>query len=246
MKKSHRKQMGLLGLFLMGFGLVPVLAAPGNAPDHGKRPTLAGWYVRLSVATPDQSMKDPGNVLGQLPDSVDGYDSHDLPEIPPMSARYLTIVFPQSSWGEHNDKYASDYRDIDYTRPDQWVFEVRTDNPRRDLVLNWSDIQVVATDADEDSKGAGRSARLDAAKTLIERMRLEDVTTGARVDAISDGQLQNYAFNMDGDTVRVFRWILAGVNGKAPNPRRHYPDAWFRTPAVGAPGQLLAPPGLSR
>ncbi len=93
------------------------------------------WYVRLSVEAPEAQLEDTGNVLGQLADSVAGYDSHDLQERQPFSTPYLMLVFPHRDWGDASGDYASDYRKPGGT--DKWIFELRTDEPGRKVNLCW-------------------------------------------------------------------------------------------------------------
>lgn len=108
----------------------------------------ADWYVRLTVTAPDDPEPirvDDGNILGRLHDSLDGQDSHDLPEIPPndgsMGDRYLSIVFPHPEWDGRYDDYANDYRAAvaDETQGDSWIFEVRTRTPGIRTVISWEE-----------------------------------------------------------------------------------------------------------
>lgn len=94
-------------------------------------------YVRLTVAVPTAQLKDDGNVFGQLPDSVLGYDSHDLFEIPPMAPPYLTLVFPHPEWKSEAGNYASDFHSIN-SGADSWQFAVLCDSIERTVTLSWS------------------------------------------------------------------------------------------------------------
>jgi VCBS repeat-containing protein len=111
-------------------------------PGHQRREArLQGreWYVRLIAEWPEGGLKDRGNVLGQLADSELGFDAHDLQEMSPFSTPYLTIVFPHDDWGEKSGNYASDYHPLSKgkSRGDAWQFEVRTDQPGREITLRW-------------------------------------------------------------------------------------------------------------
>ena len=53
--------------------------------------------MRVIVESGD--FRDAGNVLGQLPDSLDGPDGHDLEELAPFGSSYLTVIFPHEEWG---------------------------------------------------------------------------------------------------------------------------------------------------
>ena len=131
------------------------------------------WYVSLTATAGD--LKDSGNVLGQLRDSQYGYDLHDLKELSPFATPYLTIVFPHPDWGDHAGDYGSDFRGT-HKRKNKWTFEVRSDDPNREITLSWSSLA--------DMSG----------------MSLLDTVTGTKVAAQHADQ--QYTFNMDGETVR--------------------------------------------
>lgn len=229
MKPIHSKSV--LAAAILAATLSPAQAAPpakaGNAPTAN--PTQQGWYLRLTVASADGRMKDSGNVLGQLADSEDGPDSHDLAELSPAFSPYLTLVFPHPEWGMESSYFASDFHAIDFARPDEWEFQVRSSNPNLDVTLSWSEV-TAADPAAEEQQGKGRDHLAD----MSQRMWLEDLDSGEFIAAIDgEGALQNYAFNMDGQRTRNFRWALQGGNGRAPaQARRPNPRAWEELPAA--------------
>lgn len=99
--------------------------------------TPQGWYIRLTVEAANGQLKDETNSLGQLSDSVLGYDHHDLVEPAPMGAPYLTLVFPHPDWGSQANTYTTDFHAPSATQPDNWQFEVRSDDPKRVVTLRW-------------------------------------------------------------------------------------------------------------
>ncbi len=94
------------------------------------------WGLRLIVSA--GKLTDPGNLLGQLKDSLDGYDAHDLDERPAGLSPYLTLVFPHPEWGLQTHDYTTDYRTPASRRAGvtDWDFEVRSDVPRT-ITLTW-------------------------------------------------------------------------------------------------------------
>lgn len=139
-------------------------------------------YVRLTVTAPNTHLEDSGNVLGQLPDSVMGYDTHDLLEMPPPWQPYLTLVFPHPEWTAPNSgNYASDFHPVN-TNADTWKFAVLTDDPHRTVTLSWS----------------GNS-------TWINHSDLLDQDLATTTDTASH---QFYTFNMNGTKQRNFIWNL--------------------------------------
>jgi len=143
------------------------------------------WFVRLIAEVPSQQLKDQGNVLGMLKSSIDGYDTHDLKELPPFGSFYLTIVFPHTDWGDNGGDYASDFHKRKHWRTgDEWMFVVKSNVPRN-VTLSWQGY--------------------DGLKRLY-RMRLMDMETGKIVRAVKRKKLQTYTFSMVGTSHR-FKWI---------------------------------------
>ncbi len=145
-----------------------------------------GWYVRLIAKDHANNLVDSSNVLGQLPDSMDGYDTHDLVELDPMSSDYLTIVFPHYDWDELSGDYTSDFHGLklEKSKPagkDSWQFEVLTNDPERSVTLSWEGLP-----------------------EILKRSRLIDNVTG---EVIKVGKETNYTFTM-GDTSRSFTWKM--------------------------------------
>jgi hypothetical protein len=156
-------------------------------PGHQRREArLQGkeWYVRLIAEWPEGGLKDRGNVLGQLSDSELGFDAHDLEELSPFSTPYLTIVFPHDDWGEKSGNYTSDYHPLikGKSHGDLWQFEVRTDEPGREITLRWL------------MQGAFPQEPL-----------LINVETGETVD-VDPAVPGSYTFVMDATTQR-FEWM---------------------------------------
>ena len=150
------------------------------------------WYVRLTVEAAAEQLKDDGNILGQLYDSEFGYDQHDLVETPPNTP-YLTIIFPQITWSENADDYTSDYHPVTPKKVlDQWAFEVRSDDPAREVRLEW-------TGSDE----------------IFGMSWLIDQDTGEVIEPDSRG---SYTFIMNGQK-RYFTWEYEKRPGNS--PRKH-------------------------
>lgn len=151
---------------------IPATTSNCGAPELGD-----GWFIRLIATSGD--LEDPANVFGQLADSVDGYDSHDLLDLPPLSP-YLTVAFPHPDWGDHADDYTSDYHALRLeSEPDAWTFEVRSSDPAAEVTLRWE----------------GPESRLLGSI-------LTDLETGEEVAVAPDG---SYTFTMSGPT-RSFHW----------------------------------------
>lgn len=176
------------------------------------------WYVRLIAVAEDENLRDKNNVLGQLQDSVDHYDRHDLPELLPFAAPYLSLSFPHFDWGDKAGTFTSDYHFVRTGDPDQWVFEIKSDDPYRDIDLYWDGVFLLegVWTQNNGKKNWTQNKQMDAGK-LYGQMVLEDIDLGIQIKAADDAAANHYAFNMDGRTVRTFRWILKSKNGKSPS-----------------------------
>jgi hypothetical protein len=186
---------------IMNFIVPSAHAAPPERPTKPTKQRGDEWYVRLVAKSPAGDLRDSNNVLGQLFDSEDGYDSHDLRELASSFTPYLTIVFPHDDWIGHEDNYTSDYHVVKLNEPDQWMFRVMSDDPSLNVDLHWENVRVLQQDV--------------SGEELMEKMSLEDLDTGELIKIVNDdGYLVSYSFNMDGKTARTFRWILAGKKEK--------------------------------
>ena len=146
------------------------------------------WYARLTVSNAEEGLNDSRNLLGQLDDSVAGYDVHDLIELSPFAEPYLTLVFPHEAWEKKPGNYATDFRSSGVKR-ENWMFEVRSDSTERDITLRWDLTS---------NKNPGT-------------MWLVDAATGEVIRSNGKGKaraVSAYSFNMDGQSSRTFYWVL--------------------------------------
>lgn len=155
--------------------------ALGKRGRRGPPDWLTGWYVRVIVS--GGGLTKRGTVLGQLSDASDGLDAHDLPELPPFGSPYLTVVFPHPEWGGPIQQYASDYRAHTRNRAGRWTLEVRSDDPTRQVTL--------------DFEGSEHS---------LTRATLLDLATGRRIRLHKE---RSYTFTMTGAT-RVLSFEIPG------------------------------------
>ncbi len=161
------------------------------------QPMQSEWYARVIAEIPSENMKDEGNVLGQLKDSSNDYDSHDLFEMAPFGGRYLTIVFPHPEWEDRSGTYTSDYHSMNTNTNDEWVFQVRTNAINSDVTLRWEGLYILAKDGSKEQL---------VKDEFFSKMWVEDTLTGEQIPVIINGELQNYTFNMNGQNIRKFRW----------------------------------------
>jgi hypothetical protein len=127
------------------------------------------WFVRLIVES--GNYRDDGNVLGQLPDSVDGMDKHDLEELVPFGEHFLTIVFPHEEWESDAWGFTSDFHATSLRPQGEWVFAVHAS----------SDV-------------THASLRLEGPAKILKKAKLRDLETGKLVKFSRGG----YRFDLDG------------------------------------------------
>ena len=157
-------------------------ALSSELPAYGARPLARPWAVRL-IAESD-GLRDAGNLFGQLTASLDGRDLHDLEELSPFAAPYLTVVFPHPDWGSQAGDYATDFHALKPRRTrDRWTFEVRSSPDVEEVTLAW-----------------------EGPRRVLRKLRLIDENTGRRVMMRPGG---SYTFPADG-TPRVFSCRLRG------------------------------------
>ncbi|OOZ44761.1 hypothetical protein [Solemya velum gill symbiont] len=144
-----------------------------------KKNKLRDWYVRLTVES--GNLSDPGNVLGQLSDSVDGFDSHDLEELKPFGNSYLTVVFPHDEWEKDAWGYTSDFHATTRKPKGKWRFQVKASADVQNATLRWS-----------------------GPDHILRKARIIDEASGKRFKLKQDG---SYQFNID-EGVHSFRFVV--------------------------------------
>lgn len=164
--------------------LISALAFAGNSHAAGKF-DKGEWMVRFTLASQDGALEDSYNRLGQKNAAELGLDSLDLPELDQTwPGTYLSIIFYRPDWGTELDGYNTDFHPVALRKKDEWTFEVRSDDPYRDLTLSWK----------------GRN-------TDMKKMVLVDLQENIVVAAVEDDEPQQYSFSMNGP-VREFAWRL--------------------------------------
>jgi hypothetical protein len=216
-------------------------------PDaHAAKPDWQQeWYVRLIAVAEDGNLVDQNNVLGQLQESMDIYDRHDLVELDPFAAPYLSLSFPHHDWGDRAGDYTSDYHLVNTAAADEWVFEVHSDDAYRNIDLYWDGLYLLeGTWTQDTGKKTWTQSKVMDESVLYKRMVLEDLDLGVAIPAVQDGVVNNYSFNMNGQNVRSFRWVMKSKNGKTPKVKRSKPaKAKFTGSETDDPMEQVPLPG---
>jgi len=173
----------------------------GFAKAHtAKKKNNKEWYIRLSVSAPSEGLKDRSNILGQLADSQEGYDSHDLPEMLSGYAPYLNLYFPHEEWERKDTLYASDYRSLSRKRRVTWPFTVRSDDPGRTITLEGSQPKLP-------SNTQSATKQQKKIEKLMKQMWLKEVSSGNYYPAYEEGKALSHTFEMGGESTKEFEWI---------------------------------------
>jgi len=157
---------------------IPAVRSLGIGPS-----ALPSWYVRLIAES--GNLRDAANVLGQLPDSKDGPDKHDLLEPAPFGDHYLSVIFPHDDWGQASGDYSSDYRLSTRKINGEWRFAVRHSASIDRITLSW-----------------------EGPKDVLRHAWLIDEKTEKRIKVKAG---ESYSFSTDGDgvnTMRYFRFVI--------------------------------------
>lgn len=171
--------MRLKIVYTLLFALVALVAPHLSAADLKR----GEWSVRLILTSDADDLEDPYNTLGQLRGAAPGPDDYDLPELGQTRAgTYLSVMFYRPDWAPERETYNTDFHPVARKKSDEWAFEVRSDDPYRDLSLTWA--------------GEG---------TKMKRMVLVDLQEDIVFPAVVRGKPQVYNFRMNG-TVREFAW----------------------------------------
>jgi len=130
---------------------------PIVSDEEQNDPSKNDWFVRLVVES--GLLKDPGNALGQLHDSVDGQDIHDLEEKAPFGSPYLSIVFPHDDFEGGEWGFTTDFHSLKKEK-DHWTFVVKASDNVTDGVLSWEGPKEILRKAIIIDKETGKRIRL--------------------------------------------------------------------------------------
>jgi len=174
--------------------LVPALPSGGKSLEA--KATSGDWAVRLIVESED--VMDAGNVLGQLHTAVDGHDRHDLEELEPFDADYLTLVFPHPEWGRRALYYTTDFRAPSLPGIELvWDLEIHAGRVGRTVTIRWEGPEEVLV----------ASRLLDSSSERLSPPTVVRAAPGA-----------SHTFILDRD-VRRLQWLTVVPEPTRPTPR---------------------------
>ena len=108
-----------------------------NKPDYGE-----GWRVQILVSCGEA--RDTQNFAGVAPTSVDGWDTNDLIEPPPIG-EYVSLYFPHPEWHKIIRRYSDDLRSPE-TPSQRWNFAVESNITGEVITLRFDWLQEIPSE----------------------------------------------------------------------------------------------------
>ena len=199
-------------------GDIPGEENPDDTPPPVAEPTVkkVGWYLRTvakaELADGEVVEHRTAGVFGELEDSSDGKDGHDIES-------YGQAVFQVRLLNEElgNDiQYFSDYRKYNgYDKKQVWTFQIKNEY---EIDLSSASLRI-------DVEKMRNVLRKEDEKQFIETIATQDDKREQLILVDVDNQktytyaeLKNLVLNMDGKHTRTFRWVLGSVDAADMEP----------------------------
>jgi len=185
-----------------------------NTPPPFQKQAV-GWYMRtVAKATlgGKEYIHDSAGVFGELKESVNGKDSHDIAS---YGKATIKVVFTPE-WDENNGTYFSDYRAYGNGEKQVWTFQVkneRTGNPSGPVNLKDADLKLSLEGMYDVYDGRKKRFEEVLSKDQSKKTSLTLVDVDNE-ETYSYSELQNVTLSMDGKHVRTFKWVLGTVEDK--------------------------------
>ncbi len=165
----------------------------------------SNWYIRLVAEDPAKAMISAGSQLGELEESS-AVEKHTLKAFSPFGASYIDVIFVDPD-GVASGDYKVNFHSYEEGVEDRWRFTVRTDDNAADILLTWRGLYVLTPYVDEQNRQRYKEYQ-SMTNPLIKNMKLIDGSNGKEMAAVVNSKAQTYSFNMDGQTERIFEWVV--------------------------------------
>ena len=179
------------------------------APDYKS----AGWYGKtmISATTVDGTVytHNTAGIFGELIGSTEAKDSNDVPG---YGTALLQVVFPQTTWGDDNGDYFSDYQSfIEGESPKRvWTFQIKN---QKTVDLKDASIRITldgiydVTYLEEN----GRIAYKESTTVNTDRTNKLTLVDVDNHTTYTPAELKTADLSMDGLNVRTFRWVKGDI-----------------------------------
>jgi len=197
----------IITLLISTFSLLVFSACNGTNTDststNSTESQVTEWSIKLNAVDSAGKLGDTNIPLGQVYPATDGTDRYDLQSAPrPFGGDFMEIVYHID---DNTSEYSTNYHSVKEGQYDSWTFIVKTNDPDRTVTLSWAGIFKIDSAADEYNRVRLFSEFLKY-DPIMEKMQLVDMKTGEVISAVTNGKVQSYTFNMDGETERTFKW----------------------------------------
>lgn len=165
----------------------------------------SNWFIRLVAEDPARALKSSSSQLGALEES-DAVQNHTLKALSPGDSTYLDVIFVDPDGVSLGD-YKTNFHVYQEETEESWQFTVKTDDNNTEILLTWNGLYVLTPYTDSQDRTRYKEYR-SLTNPLIKQMKLIDMANGKEIIAVEDGKTAIYAFNMDGQNERTFRWVV--------------------------------------
>ncbi len=174
---------------------------------------IAGWYgkTQISATAADGTVytHNTAGIFGELLESTEAKDSNDVPG---YGTALFQVVFPQTTWGEDNGDYFSNYQSfIEGESPKRvWTFQVKNQK-----IVDLKDASIKITlDGIYDVAYLEENGRIRYRESTALNPERTNMLTLVDVDnhtGYTPSELKTADLSMDGLHVRTFRWVKGEV-----------------------------------
>ena len=171
----------------------------------GQETIPSNWYIRIIAEDSNRSLKTNLSQLGELEEN-DAVQKHTIRSHGRFSNPYLDVIFIDPD-GMPTGNYQTNYHVYGEGIDDNWHFTVVTDDSNAEIHLSWSGLYLLTPFIDGQNRTQYSEYR-SSTNLLITKMKLIDNTTGVEIPVINNGEKNIYIFNMNGQTERVFEWVV--------------------------------------
>ena len=213
----------IINIMMTAFSLLLFLGC-NSTNESNSDDKLNEWAIKVNAIDSEGKLGDTNTRFGQVYPATDDVDRYDLVSASrPFSGDFMEVVYLID--GSENE-FSTNYHSVAEGQNDEWIFVVKTNNPDRTITVSWPGIFKIDS-AEDEFKRVRLYNEFKTYDPIMEKMQLVDMKTGRVISAVMDGKVQNYTFNMDGETERTFKWEL--LSDKTNN---HVEDASDKESAI--------------
>ncbi len=173
----------------------------------------AGWYgkTQISATAPDDTIytHNTAGIFGELQESTEAKDSNDVPG---HGTALLQVVFPQTTWGEDNGDYFSNYQSFieGESLKRVWTFQIKN---QKTVDLKDAAIKITLDGVYDVTylEENGRTRYKESTALNLERTNMLTLIDVDNHTSYTPTELKTADLGMDGLHVRTFRWVKGGV-----------------------------------